>query len=111
MDGVSFENSDNQFYSKIDSSSLEPSGIYETHNSTLFGMTCDGMDIITKNINTPVEMKVGDWLCISGMGAYTYGPKSNFNGMKSTEKIIRWNAKLHEDANEYEVGAERIRIF
>lgn len=67
------------------------------------------MDIITKNINTPVEMKVGDWLCISGMGAYTYGPKSNFNGMKSTEKIIRWNAKLHEDTVEEE--AERIRIY
>jgi diaminopimelate decarboxylase len=111
MDGVSFENSVNQFYSKIDSKSLEPSGIYETHNSTLFGMTCDGMDIITKNINTPVEMKVGDWLCISGMGAYTYGPKSNFNGMRSTEKIIRWNAKLQEDPVELDVEAERIRVF
>lgn len=54
MDGVSFENSLNQFYYKIDSQNEEPSGIYETQNSSLFGMTCDGMDIITKNISTPV---------------------------------------------------------
>jgi diaminopimelate decarboxylase len=97
MDGVSFENNVDQFYKKIESSTSEPSGIYETQNSTLFGMTCDGMDIITKNISTPVEMKVSDWLCISGMGAYTYGCRSNFNGMKSTEKIIKWNAKLNEE--------------
>jgi diaminopimelate decarboxylase len=84
MDGVSFENSTSQFYSKINSVNSEPSGIYETQNSSLFGMTCDGMDVITKNINTPMELKVSDWLCISGMGAYTYGCRSNFNGMKST---------------------------
>lgn len=74
-------------------------------------MTCDGMDIITKNINTPVEMKVGDWLCISGMGAYTYGCRSSFNGMQSTEKIIKWNAKLLEDYSEQEMQAERVRMF
>lgn len=58
--------------------------------STLFGMTCDGMDIIAKSIGVPSNLKVGDWLCISGMGAYTYGCRSNFNGMKSTERVIRW---------------------
>lgn len=59
-------------------------------DSTLFGMTCDGMDIIAKSINVPSTLRVGDWLCVSGMGAYTYGCRSNFNGMKSTERIIRW---------------------
>lgn len=56
-------------------------------------------------------MKVGDWLCISGMGAYTYGCRSSFNGMKSTEKIIKWNAKLLEDYAEQEMQAERVRMF
>lgn len=74
-------------------------------------MTCDGMDIITKNINTPVEMKVSDWLCISGMGAYTYGCRSNFNGMKSTEKIIRWNAKVEEDLNQEHVSVPRVQYL
>jgi hypothetical protein len=28
------------------------------------------------------------------MGAYTYGCRSNFNGMKSTERVIRWSTKV-----------------
>lgn len=99
MDGVSFENSSDQFYSKIDESK-EPSAIFETKNSTLFGMTCDGMDIITKSISIPIEAKVGDWLCFNGMGAYTHGCRSNFNGMTSTERIIRWPTVVHEEAEE-----------
>jgi diaminopimelate decarboxylase len=94
MDGVSFENSTNQFYACLDSKSKEPSGIYETQNSTLFGMTCDGMDIITKSINVPNDLKVSDWLCLSGMGAYTYGCKSTFNGMKATDKVIKWPTNI-----------------
>ena len=47
-------------------------------------MTCDGLDIITKNIQVPTDLKVSDWVCMSGMGAYTYGPRSTFNGMNST---------------------------
>ena len=58
--------------------------------STLFGMTCDGMDVIASSIGVPSTLKVSDWLCVSGMGAYTYGCRSNFNGMKSTERVIRW---------------------
>jgi len=89
MDGVSFENSVDQFYSSINDNGREAS-IFESENSTLFGMTCDGVDIITKNIMVPKELKVSDWLCVSGMGAYTYGCRSNFNGMKSTERVISW---------------------
>jgi diaminopimelate decarboxylase len=96
MDGVSFENSSDQFYSKIDERK-EPSAIFETKNSTLFGMTCDGMDIITKSISIPIEAQVGDWLCFNGMGAYTHGCRSNFNGMTSTERIIRWPTVVHEE--------------
>lgn len=96
MDGVSFENASDQFYSKIDENK-EPSAIFETRNSTLFGMTCDGMDIITKSINVPIEAQVGDWLCFNGMGAYTHGCKSNFNGMSSTERIIRWPTVVEQE--------------
>lgn len=59
-------------------------------------MTCDGMDVITKNIGVPSSLKVGDWLCVSGMGAYTYGCRSNFNGMRSTERVIRWPSTFEE---------------
>jgi diaminopimelate decarboxylase len=48
MDGVTFENSTDQFYSCLDKGSNMPVG--DTTASTLFGMTCDGMDVITKNM-------------------------------------------------------------
>lgn len=96
MDGVSFENSNDQFYSKLENK--ETSGIFETRNATLFGMTCDGMDIITKNLGVPIDAKVGDWFCFSGMGAYTHGCKSNFNGMITTENIYRWPVRIPDTA-------------
>jgi diaminopimelate decarboxylase len=77
---------------KVENTSKQEIG--RTEDSTLLGMTCDGMDIITKSILVPSNLKVSDWLCISGMGAYTYGCRSNFNGMKSTERVIRWQTQL-----------------
>jgi diaminopimelate decarboxylase len=47
-------------------------------------MTCDGYDIIARSIDMP-SMNVGDWLIFGAMGSYTYGPKSSFNGMNSTD--------------------------
>jgi len=104
MDGVSFENSADQFYSKVDGQS-EPSAIFEQRNSTILGMTCDGMDIIAKSISVPLDAKVGDWLCFSGMGAYTYGCRSNFNGMASTERVIPFPTVVHQESEQ----SERIR--
>ena len=100
MDGVSFENAEDQFYSKVHE--REPTGIFETRNSTLLGMTCDGMDIIAKSIQVPVDAQVGDWFCFGGMGAYTYGCRSNFNGMNSTERVIRWPTVIGEAERENE---------
>jgi len=34
------------------------------------------------------------------MGAYTYGPRSEFNGMKSTERIVSWNGNLEGEEEE-----------
>lgn len=85
VDGVSFDDSD-QFYSKVlDGNKMEISDI---RNSTLFGMTCDGMDIISKNFRVPFGAKIGDWFCFGGMGAYTYSIKTNFNGMSTTEETF-----------------------
>jgi len=48
----------------------------------------------------PKALNVSDWLCVSGMGAYTYGCRSNFNGMKSTERVIRWSASFEKKKQE-----------
>lgn len=65
-------------------------------------MTCDGLDVIAKSMSIPKEMKVGDWLCFSGMGSYTYGSRSNFNGMNSTEAIDYWSGDVNKKKEEAE---------
>ena len=76
----------------------------ELVDSTIFGMTCDGLDIIANNFAVPKDLDVGDWLCFSGMGANTYGPRTTFNGMRSIEKIISWeNMSLKPASSESNV--------
>lgn len=60
-------------------------------------MTCDGMDVLAKNINLPVDLKVGDWLVFGGMGAYTVGPRSEFNGMKALSRIEHWSGDVNSE--------------
>lgn len=76
MDGLNLSGAEDQVYGTNE----------ELGRANLFGMTCDGMDVIAEDVLLP-ELQVGDWLCLSGMGAYTVGPKSEFNGMHTTEKV------------------------
>lgn len=50
-----------------------------TTRATLFGHTCDSADCIAENILLP-ELKVGDYLEVQNMGAYTIVSASRFNG-------------------------------
>jgi ornithine decarboxylase len=52
------------------------------HSSTLFGFTCDGLDIIGKDYQLP-ELNIGDHIVFGGMGAYTKASATEFNGMPS----------------------------
>jgi len=57
------------------------------HPSLLFGQTCDGLDMISKDIALP-ELRVGDWLVVPNMGAYTNGASSKFNGFELNQTIV-----------------------
>jgi ornithine decarboxylase len=46
---------------------------------TLFGPTCDSVDVIGKGISLP-DLSIGDYLYFSNMGAYTVAASSTFNG-------------------------------
>ncbi|CAD8129015.1 unnamed protein product [Paramecium sonneborni] len=94
-DGVTFENQNDQFYG-VQTSDLTDINITDQQNVSIFGMTCDGADIIANNIKLPNNIEVGDWLCMGGMGSYTIGPKSKFNGMKCTTKVYKWACKIKE---------------
>jgi diaminopimelate decarboxylase len=104
MDGVSFEMSNDQFYSAVEGNGKKVSLEDDSFKiGSIFGMTCDGHDVIAKSIALPQNINVGDWLIIGGMGAYTVGPKSTFNGMEATKKIIRWIAPV-DAADEQQSG-------
>lgn len=91
MDGVTFEDDHHQFYGQwSQQESTHMKQVYSKDNKmeegSLFGMTCDGYDIIARNIALP-ELQIGDWLVLAGMGSYTYGPKSTFNGMHALDTV------------------------
>ncbi|ORZ33674.1 pyridoxal-dependent decarboxylase [Catenaria anguillulae PL171] len=53
---------------------------------SVWGPTCDSMDVITKNGKLP-ELNVGDWLYVDAMGAYTVAAASTFNGFSRCQII------------------------
>jgi ornithine decarboxylase len=54
---------------------------------TLFGRTCDSVDVIAK-AESMEELEVGDWLWFPAMGAYTRATASEFNGFPRPEVFI-----------------------
>lgn len=52
----------------------------DLHISTVYGPTCDGFDVVMKDIELP-NMEVGDTLTFPNMGAYTVAGGSHFNGI------------------------------
>jgi ornithine decarboxylase len=77
-------------------------------DSTLFGRTCDSLDVIAKG---PMEeLNVGDWLYFPLMGAYTSATASEFNGfpkphviedikneLPDSSKLWNWVREFHRD--------------
>eukprot|EP00818_Percolomonas_sp_WS_P003701 CAMPEP_0117448404 /NCGR_PEP_ID=MMETSP0759-20121206/7382_1 /TAXON_ID=63605 /ORGANISM="Percolomonas cosmopolitus, Strain WS" /LENGTH=445 /DNA_ID=CAMNT_0005240787 /DNA_START=35 /DNA_END=1372 /DNA_ORIENTATION=+ len=57
-----------------------------TYPSTIFGCTCDSVDLIYDKVHLP-EMHEGQWLYFCNFGAYTKASSSKFNGF-STQKYI-----------------------
>ena len=58
----------------------------ELYASTVFGPTCDSIDVIARSVLLP-KLKVGDFLYFQNMGAYTMAAASAFNGFTPSEKF------------------------
>ncbi|CAD6218275.1 unnamed protein product [Miscanthus lutarioriparius] len=56
----------------------------ETHPSTVFGPTCDSLDVVVKGYHLP-ELRIGDWLVFHEVGAYTTVLSCNFNGFSASD--------------------------
>lgn len=55
---------------------------------SIWGPTCDGIDLITNRCTFETTLDVGDWLYFEEMGAYTKCSATRFNGFPDTHKVI-----------------------
>lgn len=55
--------------------------------STVFGPTCDGLDVVLRDYPLP-KVDVGGWLIFPHMGAYTLCGAANFNGIHACSPHI-----------------------
>jgi len=58
----------------------------DLYASTVFGPTCDSIDVIARSVLLP-KLKIGDWLFFENMGAYTSAAASTFNGFVPSTKF------------------------
>jgi hypothetical protein len=62
------------------------SGDKNLYASTVFGPTCDSIDVIARSVLLP-KLQIGDWLYFQNMGAYTSAAASSFNGFAPSERF------------------------
>ena len=55
---------------------------------SIWGPTCDGIDVITDRYFLPGRVDVGDWLFFENMGAYTKCSATRFNGFTDAHEVI-----------------------
>ncbi|MCJ1473081.1 hypothetical protein MMC13_001731 [Lambiella insularis] len=63
---------------------------------SLWGPTCDGIDLITARCSFPLleaPLEVGDWLIFDDMGAYTRCSATRFNGFSDGHEVIYCNSE------------------
>jgi ornithine decarboxylase len=46
----------------------------------LYGPTCDNIDVLPGAVGLPADIRAGDYIEFSGIGAYSLSGRSNFNG-------------------------------
>jgi len=51
----------------------------QVFRSTIFGPSCDGIDVIVKSYPLP-KLVIGEWIYWKNMGAYTMCAAASFNG-------------------------------
>ena len=55
--------------------------------SSLWGPTCDSIDLVMSKVKLPIGLEIGDWIGFEKMGAYTICAASSFNGFDRTKVV------------------------
>jgi diaminopimelate decarboxylase len=87
--GKTFAVTDDEGYRKLESNVSDSNDEMKTQSlfaSTVFGPTCDSIDVVARSVLLP-KMKIGDWFYFNNMGAYTMAASSSFNGFVPSEKF------------------------
>lgn len=63
-------------------------GNFNPTEYSIWGPTCDGIDVITERCTLPRILDVGDWLFFENMGAYTKCSATRFNGFTDDHEVI-----------------------
>ena len=63
-------------------SAIRPDGDFagETREFTVFGPTCDTLDVLPVTFALPTDIAVGDWIEVGQLGAYSNAMRTRFNG-------------------------------
>jgi len=69
----------------VDVDGLKCDGVVPTQ---VFGVSCDGCDILSQHLPVPSDIEVGDFLAFAGVGAYTQVIASTFNGVPLGKEIF-----------------------
>ena len=56
------------------------------YESTVFGPTCDSIDIISESCQLP-DLAIGEWVYVENFGVYTIAAASTFNGFQQTRCV------------------------
>jgi ornithine decarboxylase len=59
----------------------------ELESFTVFGPTCDSVDVLPSALRLPATLQRGDYLHIHGMGAYSLAGRTRFNGHYSEDLV------------------------
>lgn len=57
------------------------------------GPTCDSLDMMDGPFMLPADIKMGDWIEIGNLGAYSKGMRTNFNGFGSADAVCLYDKK------------------
>lgn len=59
----------------------------ETSSFRLYGPTCDNIDVLPGAVDLPADIRAGDYIEFSGIGAYSLSGRTDFNGHYS-ENVV-----------------------
>ncbi|TGJ67803.1 hypothetical protein EYR41_006906 [Orbilia oligospora] len=64
---------------------------------SVWGPTCDCMDIVIEDALLPKGVEVGDWFVFKDLGAYSFSMRTTFNGFRTSHKIYYINEGVDTD--------------